>query len=204
MMNRLSIGFLALSMIGAVGLAACSGNGSGSTAAGGSSTTAGSGGDAQTPPQGAANVQAWLATGQYKSWKCETAVHASRSPSPHGFNRICSNGLIESTPAATAVWPKGAAAVKELYNAATDTTPVGYAVYLKTAAASAAGAAWYWYEQVPADSMAPHDSKGIVADGLGGSGPPDTICVGCHVAAGMDAAHTPSPGGRDFVYTPVM
>jgi hypothetical protein len=49
----------------------------------------------------------------------------------------------------------------------------------------------------------PHDSNGVVADGMGGSGPAKDICVGCHVAAGSDAAHTPSPGGRDQVYTPV-
>jgi len=209
-MNRLSIGFLALSMIGAVALAACSSNGNGSTAAGGSTSSSSgssgtaSGGDAQTPPQGAANVQAWLAKGDYKSWKCETAIHPFRSPSVHGFNRICSNAVIEGNPASATTWPKGAAAVKELYNAATDTTPVGYAVYLKTAADSAAGAAWYFYEQVPANSPAPHDANGIVADGMGDSGPAKTICVSCHTAAGSDAAHTPSPGGRDFVYTPVM
>jgi len=28
-------------------------------------------------------------------------------------------------------------------------------------------------------------------------------CVGCHGAAGSNAAHTPSAGGRDQVYTPV-
>jgi hypothetical protein len=148
-------------------------------------------------------VQAWLAKGDYKAWKCEGAVHASRDPSPHGFNRICSNGLIETNAAGTGVWPKGAAGVKELYASATASTPVGYAVYLKTADDSAAGASWYWYEQVPADSMAPHDAKGIVADGFGTTGPAKDICVGCHVAAGTDAAHTPTPGGRDFVYSAV-
>ena len=29
------------------------------------------------------------------------------------------------------------------------------------------------------------------------------ICVGCHGPAGSDAAHTPTAGGRDLVYTPV-
>jgi len=157
----------------------------------------------QTPPQGAAAVQAWLATKAYKAWHCESAVHAARSPSPHGFNQICSNDLIAASASSTAPWPEGAAAVKELYAAETDTTPVGYAVYLKTQASSAGGANWYWYEQVPLSSPVPHDSTGIVADGLGTSGPAQTICVSCHSAAGSDSAHTPSPGGRDDVYTPV-
>jgi mono/diheme cytochrome c family protein len=150
-----------------------------------------------------AAVEAWLATGDYKKWSCEPAVHAARSPSPHGFNRICSNTLISTNATGTGAWPEGASAVKELYNAVTDTTPVGYAVYLKTEASSAAGANWYWYERVPLTSAAPHDSAGVVADGLGSSGPAQTICVACHGAAGSDAAHTPSTGGRDEVYTPV-
>ena len=154
----------------------------------------------QTPPTGRAALEAWIATGAYRSWHCEPAVHASRSPSPHGFNRICSNDLIANT--ATGDWPVGAAAVKELYASQTDTTPIGYAVYLNTAD-TAGGADWYWYERVPLDSMVPHDANGVVADGMGSSGTAQTICVSCHGAAGADAAHTPSTGGRDQVYTPV-
>jgi hypothetical protein len=155
------------------------------------------------PPQGADAVEAWLSEGSYKDWHCEDKVHASRSPSPHGFNRICSNDLISAKATADSDWSKGAAAVKELYAGMDDSKPVGYAVYLKTDSDSAAGANWYWYERVPLDSAAPHDAKGVVADGLGDSGPAKTICVGCHAAAGSDMAHTPSSGGRDQVYTPV-
>ena len=157
----------------------------------------------QIPPQGAAAVETWLRKGTYKDWHCEGEVHASRDPSPHGFNRICSNDLIASHATGDADWPEGAAAVKELYAAADDNEPVGYAVYLKTDSDSASGAHWYWYESVPLDSAAPHDSHGVVADGLGDSGAAKTICVGCHVAAGSDTAHTPTSGGRDQVYTPV-
>ena len=162
-------------------------------------------GGPQTPPTGGANVEAWLATGAYKQWQGEPAVHPARSPSPHGFNRIYSNAIISANAGGTGVWPVGAAAVKELYNAITDATPMGYAVYLKTQPDSAGGANWYWYERVPATSTAPHDDAGVVADGFGvpGGGPPTTICVGCHAAAGSDAPHTPSAGGRDEVYTPV-
>jgi hypothetical protein len=157
----------------------------------------------QTPPMGASALEAWLETGEYKSWHCESAPHLFRSPSPHGYNRICSNDVLSKSASGSRAWGKGAAAVKELYASATDATPVGYAVYLKTADDSAGGASWYWYERVPLDSAAPHDGAGVVADGLGSSGPAQTICVGCHAAAGLDAAHTPSVGGRDQVYTPV-
>ena len=163
-------------------------------------------GGPQTPPMGAVNVEAWLATGAYKQWAAEPAIHMARSPSPHGFNRIYSNTVISTNAAGTGAWPVGAAAVKELYNSAADTAPVGYAVYLKTQADSAGGANWYWYERVPlASTAAPHDDAGVVADGFGvpDGGPPTTICVGCHGAAGSDGPHTPSPGGRDEVYTPV-
>jgi hypothetical protein len=168
---------------------------------------AGSGADtkpSQKPPQGAAAVEAWLKKGDYKEWQCESKVHEAREPSPHGFNRICSNDAISSHAADDGVWPSGAAAVKELYASADAAKPAGYAVYLKTKADSADGANWYWYERVPLDSAAPHDSDGVVADGLGDSGAAKTICVSCHAAAGSDVAHTPSEGGRDQVYSPVM
>jgi hypothetical protein len=149
----------------------------------------------QTPPMGAAAVEAWLKKGSYRDWHCESAPHAFREPSPHGFNRICSNDLLSANTKGDADWPKGAAAVKELYAAVDAQEPVGYAVYLKTAADSAGGASWYWYERVP--------SIGVVADGMGDEGAAKSVCVACHVAAGSDDAHTPSQGGRDQVYTPV-
>lgn len=158
----------------------------------------------QTPPtSGADAAETWLARADYKAWTCEPAIHASRDPSPHGFNRICSNDLISMNATDTGAWPKGSAAVKELYASLTATTPVGYALYVKTDHSSANGANWYWYERVPLDSEAPHDAKGVVANGKGGSGPALMICVGCHAGAGSDVPHTPSPGGRDQVYTPV-
>jgi hypothetical protein len=187
-------------LVSILACAACSS--SGSTQGASPSPDAGSG-TQQTPPTGAANVEAWLTTGAYKQWHSESAIHAARSPSPHGFDRVYSNDLISSNATGTGVWPAGAAAVKELFGSATDTTPIGYAVYLKTQADSAGGANWYWYERVPLGSTAPHDSNGVVADGLGSGGPALAICVGCHAAAGSNAAHTPSPGGRDEVYTPV-
>ena len=186
-----------------VGATACGDSDTGDGMGGDDMTTLPKGGDAQTPPQTGTEVEAWLAQGMYKSWACESAIHEARDPSPHGFNRICSNALVAANATGTNPWPAGAAAVKELYASATDTTPIGYAVYLKLEADSKGGDNWYWYERVPLDHPAPHDANGVVADGDGTGGPAKTICVGCHVAAGADPAHTPSAGGRDQVYTPV-
>jgi hypothetical protein len=141
--------------------------------------------DTETPPMGAAAVEAWLAAGSYKNWKSEPAVHEARSPSPHGFNRIYSNKLISQNASGTSNWPKGAAAVKELYAAATSTSPAGYAVYLKTGTESNAGANWYWYERVPLDSPAPHDNAGVVADGWAGAERP---CRSASLATTQPAA----------------
>ena len=191
---------------GSAGASAMGGGGGVAAGTGGAAGAPGGGdsvGTADFPPMGAAAVEAWLQAGSYKRWTCEGAIHAARSPSPHGFNRICSNLLVSGNAEATTAWPKGAAAVKELYASAADTTPIGYAVYAKTKDDSGAGANWYWYERVPLDSAAPHDASGVVADGMGSTGPAMQICVGCHGAAGADAAHTPSVGGRDQVYTPV-
>jgi len=178
-------------------------SGSSSTAGSTSSSTSGAGtggsGDAQTPPQGEANIKAWLATSAYKSWKCQPAEHVAVAPSPHSYNRICSNDILAAGSPPFAV---GAAAVKELYSdsAADGGVVFGYAVYLKTAADTAAdggsGANWYWYEDNP--TLDP--PGGVVADGLGTTGNPLTVCVGCHSKAGSDAAH---PGAGDFVYTQV-
>jgi len=153
-------------------------------------------GNDQTPPStGRQAIEDWLTKGSYKKWKCETAAHASRSPSPHGMNRICSNDLLSA--ASTGEYPVDASGVKELFDA-TGANIVGYAVY-RHVKAGKTGDTWYWYERVPLDSRAPHDANGVVADATGETGPANTICVGCHQAAGSDAGHS----GHDFVYTQV-
>lgn len=140
----------------------------------------GTAGDPQTPGTGP-QAEAWLAKGDYKTWKSEPAVHDSRSPSPHGKNRIFSNAKLSAHGAGE--YPVGAGSVKELYDAA-GTTIVGYAIGLKTKAG--AGDAWYWYEKM---------GTTVVANGNGVA-----LCTGCHSAAGTDAAHS----GHDFVYTQVQ
>src|SRR4051812_36719490 len=74
-------------------------------------------GTAQLPPMGRVAVEAWLTGGAYRAWHCEPMSHAPRSPSPHGFNRICSNDAL-SAFTGTGEYPVGSAAVKELYDAA--------------------------------------------------------------------------------------
>ncbi|MFO0727970.1 MAG: hypothetical protein U1E65_29590 [Myxococcota bacterium] len=160
------------------------------TACGGSSAE-----DQRPPTTGRVDVEAWLSQGLYKNWHCEASAHAQRNPSPHTMNRICSNDLASAHGAGT--YPVDAAAVKELYDAA-GSTIVGYAVMRKVTTATT-GDAWYFYERVPMDSPAPHDSNGVVADGMGNSGTAKSICVGCHAGAGVDAMHS----GHDFFYTQV-
>jgi hypothetical protein len=162
-----------------------------------STGTGGGGGDAQTPPMsGFADIEAWLADGHYLEWTCEADAHPiSIDVSPHGMQRICSNDLMSAH--GDGEYPVGAAAVKELMM--DDGTLYGHAVSLHFQAGTD-GASWYWYEKVHADHPAPHDANGVVADGVGSSGPAMSICVGCHVAAGTDAAHP----GHDFVYVQVQ
>jgi len=133
-------------------------------------------------------MPAWLDSGAYKAWRCEPEAHPPRTGSPHGANRVCSNETLSAAAAGTGEWPEGVAAVKELYDRVGGSI-TGIAVYLKTAPASDKGAGWYWYERL---------GTRIAADGLNVSG-----CTGCHSIAGTDPASTPSPGARDFVYTPV-
>ncbi len=188
-LQGLAIGMACIAICGATAVG-CGSSSSGSPGPTGGSTNAGT---AQTPPMGGASIEAWLATGQYKQWHCEPAVHAARGPSVHTpFDRVCSNDVLSAAAAsATGPWPEGAAEVKEIYMAMNDATPTaGYAVSLKTSADSAGGANWYFYERFDGT---------LYSDGTG-----TPLCVGCHSAAGSDAAHTTSSmNAHDFVYTPV-
>ncbi len=188
-------------VFGAVfGLVACDGgdgSGGGGSGGGGGGGGGGSVDDPQLPPtSSAADIDAWLAKGDYKSWACESPEHEARSPSPHGVNRICSNAVL-SGHTGTGEYPVGSAGVKELWDAIGGKV-IGYATY-RHVKAGTGGDTWFWYEIVPLDSPAPHDDKGVVAFGTGDKGPAKDICVGCHAAAGSDADHS----GHDMVYTQV-
>lgn len=190
--------FIVVAVVGLVGCGGNGSNGAGGGAGGGGGSGGGTGAEAQNPPTtGSADVEAWLNKGFYKSWKCEAAAHAQRSPSPHGMNRICSNDKLSAHAADGGEYPVDSASVKELY-AANGTTLEGIAV-ARHVSAGTSGATWYWYERVPLNSPVPHDDAGVVADGLGSSGPAKDICVGCHQGAGSDSMHS----GHDQVYTQV-
>lgn len=136
------------------------------------------------PTESAAALEAWIAGGYYKSWACEAMPHPSRPPSGHSPNRVCSNRTASAHDAGE--YPVGAASVKELYDT-TGQSIVGYAVARKMAVGG--GESWYWYERL--------DSAGVIANGLGTSGTPKTVCAGCHKRAGT------STFGHDMVFTQV-
>lgn len=137
-------------------------------------------GDAQTPPSGEVALDAWLATGMYKAWACESGPMAARPNGAHGRNRVCSNMLVQKNSGGE--YAVGAASVKELFNS--NNEPIGFAVSRHIKAGSTADS-WYWYEKSGGRAL---------ADGVGAG-----ICDGCHSAAGRDASHQ----GHDYVYLQV-
>lgn len=137
-------------------------------------------GDAQTPPAGEMALDAWLATGMYKAWACESGPMDARPNGAHGRNRVCSNGLTQMNTGGE--YAVGAASVKELYDGGGQIT--GYAVSRHVSAGKTADT-WYWYEKLGGRA---------VADGIGVG-----LCNGCHSAAGTDASHQ----GHDYVYLQV-
>ena len=159
-----------------------------SAEAGTTQPTSSNAGTVDLPATGTdAEVRAWLGQKSYATgtWKCESAPHDARSPSPHGKNRICSNATLSAHGAGA--FPVGAAAVKELYDE-TGATVVGHAIYRKVK--EGAGEAFYWWED---------NGGSTVANGNGDDGAAKSICVGCHAGAGSDAKHS----GHDLVYTQV-
>ena len=135
-------------------------------------------GDAQTPPAGDAALSAWLASGVYKGWSCESGPMDARPHGAHGRNRVCSNDLMARH--GSGEYPVGAAAVKELFDGGG--TVIGHAVSRHVKAGNTADS-WYWYEANPR----------VVADGLGAG-----ICDGCHRQAGGGSFQ-----GHDFVFVQV-
>jgi hypothetical protein len=153
-------------------------------------------GNEQTPPTtgDATAVQAWLDAQHYLSWQCETEPHAPRGPSMHGMNRACSNDLVSAFTGKTGdERPAGSAAVKEFWDAG---KIIGRAAYVKTAAKSAQGDAWYW--------IASLEGMGVVANGLPAQDMvAKNVCVACHSTAGSAAATSTSGHSGDFVFTQV-
>lgn len=131
---------------------------------------------AQTPapPLGGTALETWLKAGHYKTWRSESGSHASQGPHFGKVRAYLNPALFESLQSKTRQHPSGAVAVKELYG---DGDMVqGWSVSIKTAADSAGGSNWYWYEIF---------QNRVVKDGQG-----VLLCRGCHFT------------GRDYVLTP--
>ncbi len=182
--------------IAIVGLCGCGDDNAAHVMDSGVDTDAGDTPDASSLglPITAAEVETWIASGDYLDWVCEAAPRPMRGPSPHGAVRVCSNRVLSTYVQEPDDWLRGSAAVKELYASATDTEPVGYSYYVKVDDQSANGAGWYWYER---------GAAGVTADGRGSASDGSASCVACHSVAGSDEAHTTSAGSRDFVYTAI-
>jgi hypothetical protein len=115
------------------------------------------------PLTAAAATREWLATGFYKTWKCEAAAHPATGNSPHGTVRVCTNPLLSAASAAP--WPVGSTSVKEIY---TNGAVSGYSMSVKVKEGEGADT-WHWYSQNGANT-------GANAVGVAG-------CNACHAAA---------------------
>ncbi len=131
----------------------------------------------ETPPLASAELQAWLAAGDYQGFLAESARHPSSGP--HGPVRTYVNAaLAGSLATCEASHPVGSAAVKELY---TGDAIRGWAVMIKTEAAQGA-ASWYWYEVF---DTAPGAEPAV-------AGQAHDTCTGCH-DGGLDAVRSSWP-----------
>ena len=133
---------------------------------------------AETPPVNPDQLFDWLKAENYKSWSHESEPHKSAGPHPSSVIAYLNPVLDQSLAAGASAHPKGAAAVKELFNPSGELN--GWAVSVKTEEDSKAGDGWFWYEILGTSP----DSRIVAAD----NGVP--LCFGCH---------TP---GRDFILIP--
>jgi len=130
------------------------------------------------PPTSNSDLQAWLTIGGYAGFLAESGPHVSAGPHGGRVRTFVNRQLASSLTTCAASHPVGAAAVKELLDAA---GVRGWAVMIKTEA-SAGADAWYWYE---AFSTAPDATPAA-------SGQANGTCTGCH-DGGLDAIRTPWP-----------
>lgn len=176
---------------GAAGTAGTAGTG-GIGAAGGSGGAAGATGGAagtaslcgpeacDAPPEKDA-LFAFLQAGSYSGWAKESQAHISTGPHAPLVLTHVSPKLEASLTAGNTQHPAGSAAVKEFFQS--DMTPSGWAVWVKTAADSADGAALYWYENF---SNTDNSSPAANAKGI-------PLCVNCHKTVSTDFFRSPWP-----------
>ncbi len=125
------------------------------------------------PPTDGVALLKWLQAGSYRTWARESAPHKSLGPHPAQVIAHLNPVLDQSLAAKASAHPKGAAAVKELFDAAGKLS--GWAVSVKTASDSDGGKGWYWYEILGTTAGA-----NVVAQANG-----VPLCFGCH-APGQD------------------
>jgi hypothetical protein len=133
-------------------------------------------------PANAKDLNAWLQKRAYKCWAHESAPHTSAGP--HGGKvQTYLNAALDGSLAKSGEHPQGAVAVKELYGSDPASGITGWAVGVKTQAASAGGDNWFWYEvftSAPSDT-APYASLGA------------SICKNCHAGSDHDFVLTTYP-----------
>lgn len=127
---------------------------------------------AQSPvPTTAAALQPWLIGGSYRGWSHESKRHPSSGPHAEEVVTYLSPSLEVSLREHAKAHPRDAAAVKELFKGGAH---VGWAVSVKTAADSANGKNWYWYEVLSTapNARAPYQGIGV------------ELCRDCHAENG--------------------
>jgi hypothetical protein len=133
-----------------------------------------------TSPQGrgtsAAELLAFVQSGEYKSWRAEPAVHASSGPHGGNVRSYVNDVLYASLKAGNTVHPNGSVVVKELYGSTT-TTITGHAVDVKEDPSGE----WIFYEGFAPSYSNPYYFRGT-----------SNLCGGCHGRGGTDYVLTPA------------
>jgi hypothetical protein len=125
-------------------------------------------------PTQAKALGAWLVSGDYRTWAHESEPHPSEGPHGSEVKTFLSPTLVASLERGAGEHPRGAAAVKELYDERG--RHVGWAVSVKIADRSRAGKGWYWYEVFSTDPGAKPDYAGVGVK----------LCRGCHAEDSVD------------------
>lgn len=130
-------------------------------------------GPAQIPPGDGALIRAWIDTGAYLAWTCETEFHPAAPPSFHGPSRICQNAIADAAEGGTGQWPPGTTFVKEQYYGDGRL----FAISLTSRRSSVTGpAGWYFWRR----------QEGIDAPSHTGFGNQQRFCADCHTASRRD------------------
>lgn len=154
--------------------------GAGGTGGSGGNTGGMGGSNGGAVPTSGADIFPWLQAKEYANFAAESGQHASTGPHGGNVRTFLNPILFDALSSGSTNFPVGTAAVKELWG--NGSKLLGWAVFVKTQADSAAGNGFYWYEVYSAT-----DPSNPVADGNGVG-----LCSGCH-SNGTDYFLTPFP-----------